>query len=95
MAEIRITSDGTPQGTKVVDSHGDEIKGITEINWNLKAIGVASAVIRLAAIPLDAPAEASPTFKEDMAFLANQAGMICPDYVAIDRIRERWGLSDG
>lgn len=42
---IKIESDGTPMGTRVLSPDGTEIKGVQSINWSIQAsdgLGVAT-----------------------------------------------------
>ena len=33
--QLRIISDGTVAGTKVVDRHGREVQGVTSVSWSI------------------------------------------------------------
>lgn len=37
MGNVRIVSDGTPQGTKVYDEHGEQIEQVTRITFDMDA----------------------------------------------------------
>lgn len=46
--KLKIISDGTGRGTKVVDAEtGEELKYVTEIVWRIEALGYASATVYL------------------------------------------------
>lgn len=51
---MRITSDGTPRGTKVYDVNGCELQGcITKVEWSIEAGGVGVAKITFANVEVD------------------------------------------
>ena len=51
---VKIISDGTTKGSKVLDSNGKEIKDVTSATWELdSSIGIAIGTITLNAVPFD------------------------------------------
>ena len=60
MKSIRITSDGTRGGSRVVDAEtGEEIQGVTKVTWTLDAPSgsPARAIIEVIGVEIDAAAE--------------------------------------
>jgi hypothetical protein len=51
--KLRLTSDGTPQGTRVVTEDGRLIKGVQTIDWHLEIGGFARCQIEVLAVPAD------------------------------------------
>lgn len=48
MRKIKITSDGTPFGTRVVDANsGVPIDNVTKIVWSIDVNGIAEAVLTI------------------------------------------------
>jgi hypothetical protein len=51
--KLRIESDGTSRNTKVVDREtGEELEGVTNIEWSLGISDLSRCVIHLHCIPL-------------------------------------------
>lgn len=50
---LRIISDGTPQGTRVLDGNGRMIKGIASVTWNVDASGRAKATLTFNNVAVD------------------------------------------
>jgi hypothetical protein len=44
---VNITTDGTPEGTKVCLDNGDRISGITHLSIDLDAVGMSSIVLHI------------------------------------------------
>ena len=62
--QIRIISDGTPYGTKVLNSDGAEIPGITSIKISISIDTLCTAVVEFTDVMLEMsaiPAEANET----------------------------------
>lgn len=54
MPNIRIISDGTLQGTHVLDSAGNEIDYITDISWKINSIqDCAEVLIKIINVPIE------------------------------------------
>lgn len=51
--KLRIVSDGTTYGTKVVDERGERIEGVTFVGWTIKAGASATAVLHLRGVGAD------------------------------------------
>jgi len=56
--KIKIISDGTPLGTKVLDENGIEITGICEVTWFIYPDGPARARLTFANVEIEAIGEA-------------------------------------
>lgn len=58
--KIKITSDGTPRGTKVIDQKtGEELEGVLMLSWTMaaeEAVGVVT--LELVGVPCDIVTEA-------------------------------------
>jgi hypothetical protein len=50
---VRITSDGTPRGTRVETEDGTLIKGVQSVRWHLDLDGMARASIDVLAVAVD------------------------------------------
>ena len=50
---LRIISDGTPQGTKVLDGNGRLIKGISQVTWSVEYGKRASATLTFNNVDVD------------------------------------------
>lgn len=46
MADLRIISDGTPNGTKVYNG-ADEVRQVTDISWHIDCTGPARAMLSI------------------------------------------------
>ena len=58
MRKIKIISDGTPRGTKVIDvTSGEVLHGVTGIKWNITTSKLSSVELKMEHIPLKALAE--------------------------------------
>lgn len=56
--KIKIISDGTPQGTKVVNTETDErIEYVTSVQWKCEIGDIARARIEFLAIPVELTGE--------------------------------------
>jgi hypothetical protein len=54
MMEIKIVSDGTPYGTKLINIEtGDEIKDIKSIDWHIEVDKLATAKIEFLRVPVE------------------------------------------
>lgn len=52
---LRITSDGTPSGTRVFDAaSGIDISAVVSVNWHLDMEGVSVATVKMLASEIDA-----------------------------------------
>lgn len=52
--KLKIISDGTPQGTSIVDIEtGERLERVTSIKWSIDAKWLAVATIELCEIPVD------------------------------------------
>lgn len=61
MAKIRIVSDGTQQGTHVLNEDGTEICGVTKVSWTIEAgdnAPLAKAVLEFEDVELDVRGDA-------------------------------------
>lgn len=54
---IKIISDGTKAGTRVVDERGEKVEMVTAIEWRIGAPGVADARITFRAVPVEVEAD--------------------------------------
>lgn len=50
---LRIVSDGTPAGTKVLDEEGRRLRNVKAIAWGIDTDGMARLRIEVAAVPVD------------------------------------------
>ncbi|HEY0006193.1 MAG TPA: hypothetical protein VGB17_15545 [Pyrinomonadaceae bacterium] len=58
--KLKIISDGTSAGTKLVDESGNEIEGVTSLRWQWEkrlSDGVPLVTIELKGVPLMTPDE--------------------------------------
>lgn len=54
MTRLKIVSDGTPMGTKVMTQSGEVIENVTSIYWNIRADGTGShADISITPFPIE------------------------------------------
>lgn len=52
--KLKIVSDGTPMGTKVVNAvTGEEVEGIVSVTWRITADDVSLANIELQKLPVE------------------------------------------
>lgn len=57
---LRIVSDGTPRGTRVLNAEtGEELAGVRSVLWHIGMDGFARATIEVWAVPIDAVAAVS------------------------------------
>lgn len=62
--KVKIVSDGTPKGTKVVDIEtGEVIENITRIFWEVSLDSLAKAHIEIADCEIEVEAEGKTTKK--------------------------------
>jgi hypothetical protein len=62
--KIKIVSDGTTRNTHVIDIEtGDELEGVTHIDWHLEAGDLARCTIKLHMIPLEIEADEIKSYK--------------------------------
>lgn len=55
---VKIVSDGTPQGTRVLDDFGMPISGVTKITWIMEdAQSIGKAIIEFEKVVIEASAE--------------------------------------
>lgn len=54
---IRILSDGTGNGTRVVDERGQRVEMVTKIEWQVEVKGLATAVLTFARVPVEVSGE--------------------------------------
>lgn len=58
--KVKIISDGTPPGTRVVNADtGEPIEHVTAIEWKIDVRDLATAVIRLRDVDVDVVGEAT------------------------------------
>lgn len=57
--DVKITSDGTPCGTKVVSLDGRELQGITSIKWGVAVDEPAVAKIEIGMVEIECSGEAA------------------------------------
>lgn len=58
MAQHKIISDGTPRGTRIVDSTGQQLENVRVIDWHLDVDScMATARVELLNVAIDAVAE--------------------------------------
>lgn len=50
--KLKIVSDGTPRGTKVMTESGEVIDGVNNIFWQIGVEGLSCADITIGALPL-------------------------------------------
>jgi len=60
MTRLRIISDGTSAGTRVIDSMGRQIENVTAIAWKAEAGKLATAEIAVIDIPVDLVVDEAP-----------------------------------
>jgi hypothetical protein len=54
VSDIRIVSDGTREGTKVLNAEGREMSMVTSVNWHLDAAGgPTTAIVTFVNVPVD------------------------------------------
>lgn len=63
-SNIRIESDGTPQGTKVFTTAGERLKGIRRVEWSVEAGKLAIAKIEARLVEVTAVGKTVRSFKE-------------------------------
>lgn len=51
--KLRIESDGTPAGTRVLDENGKAIENVVGLTWELGVGGIARCKMQLVATPVD------------------------------------------
>jgi hypothetical protein len=59
--KLKVVSDGTRAGTKVVDEDGREVEGVVHVEWSWghdEYGGLPRATIKLEGVPLETPDEA-------------------------------------
>jgi hypothetical protein len=56
---VKIVSDGTPCGTKVLREDGSEIEGVSGINWNIEVDQFAVARIEIGVAEIEVRGEAA------------------------------------
>lgn len=52
--QYKIISDGTPQGTKILDPDGKELRFVKSITWNICVEGNSTAFVTLDKVALEA-----------------------------------------
>lgn len=50
---LRLTSDGTPQGTRIETEDGTLVKGIQKVRWSLEMGKFAKLQLEVLAVPVD------------------------------------------
>ena len=55
--QLKLVSDGTPLGTKVVDENGEVIEYITNLKWEIGVGHYAKATIEITKLPLEVVGE--------------------------------------
>lgn len=50
---LRIVSDGTPAGTKILDGEGRRLKHVKAVAWGLDVNGFARIALEVVAVPAD------------------------------------------
>lgn len=50
---LRVTSDGTPEGTRVVTEDGTLVKGVQMVSWQLTVTGMARLQVELLGVAVD------------------------------------------
>lgn len=59
---LKIVSDGTSNGTKIVDEEsGEEVRGVTHIEWSLGVDELAKVTIEFEAVSVDVKGELDTT----------------------------------
>ena len=58
--KLRIVSDGTPVGTKVLLPDGTPLAAVTYVAWEIGTRGFAEATVKFLCAPIDVTAEAKP-----------------------------------
>ena len=62
--KIKIVSNGTSYGTKVVDSDtGEHLPNVAKITWTIEAKGLARCTLELIKVPVEVEAEADMQLK--------------------------------
>lgn len=51
--KLRIVSDGTVEGTRVVDERGRRVQNVMAVNWTIGLGGIGTAVIAIKDVPVD------------------------------------------
>jgi hypothetical protein len=68
MADIRIISDGTTQGTRVFNTKtGEEIPGVYKAEWSLAVDGKAMAILYVHNVGVDVIATEATTVKQNIS----------------------------
>jgi len=52
--KLKIVSDGTAPGTRIVDEAGNSLENVTYVEWHVAADNIGGAKIHIAAIPIEA-----------------------------------------
>jgi hypothetical protein len=50
---LKIVSDGTPTGTKIVTDDGQEVKNVTHVFWSMRADGTSCAEFTIEPFPVE------------------------------------------
>jgi hypothetical protein len=56
--KLRIVSDGTPKGTRVLDENDELIERVTVADWHAAVGEIPTATLKLFAMPVDVIGEA-------------------------------------
>lgn len=65
--KLKIISDGTPAGTRVLTEHGDEIEGIQLLSWSVNCMDEgAEATIHLWGVPCEITSMAATILVDDI-----------------------------
>lgn len=63
--KLKIVSDGTPHGTHVIDPEtGARLKGVQRVEWGLAIGGLATAVVTVLNVELDADIDSGQVEKK-------------------------------
>ena len=53
--KVKIISDGTPRGTKLVNAEtGEKLEGVTSVEWHISVDRLSEAVIMMRGVPIEA-----------------------------------------
>lgn len=67
MPLVQIKSDGTVDGTRIIDQDGKEIRGWSKVTISIGARGNARAYVEFTAVEIDMPADCKQIDKERKA----------------------------
>ncbi|RCK40484.1 hypothetical protein [Thalassospira xiamenensis] len=57
--DVKITSDGTPHGTKIVSADGHELRGVSAVEWGISVDEPSCAKIHITMAEIEISGEAA------------------------------------